>query len=146
MKLVSILFLMLFSACGYSQISFRKHHSFDSTLKAIPGKETDTILSMRLDRETDTVPRIMVVIDTALTALYNTFPSYVYNAYWIKGYAVREKHNTGEGVIDPGFYQCIDKSGRLVPCFNDYWEDIMFLDDKKRPLNKNLVIIKTITL
>lgn len=93
-------------------------------------------------QQKDTVKCIMLVCDTARylrftdTALYA--PSY--NVYWQFGYEVREKHNTAENSIDPGFYSCIDKYGNPVSCWRDYYVHLYYLDDKKKPLNKNIVV------
>lgn len=47
-------------------------------------------------------------------------------------YAVREKHNTSEGIRDP--YFC----GNCV--YSDYWKDLYYLDANKLPLKKSIII------
>lgn len=47
-------------------------------------------------------------------------------------YAVRELHNTSEGVIDP--YNCYNCN------YKDYWKDLYYLDANKLPLKKSIII------
>jgi len=85
----------------------------------------------------DTIPCLMLVCDTANTLpifwedygiLYRLKP---WEVVWIMGFEIREKHNTAEGCIDPG----------LTPgIWRDYYEHVAYLDSKKKPLAKSVVV------
>jgi hypothetical protein len=50
---------------------------------------------------------------------------------WIKGFEIRELHNTSEGEVDPG----------ICPnCWNDYWKHISYLNNNKKPFSRNIII------
>jgi hypothetical protein len=82
----------------------------------------------------DTVRCVMLVSDTSR----DSFGTGI--VYWMKGYSVREKHNTSEGVNDPYFSRCIDDNGNEVPCYHDYWKHLCYLDADKHPLPKNILV------
>lgn len=84
-----------------------------------------------IERTKDTVDVIVLCSDTsvikAYTTVYDNKIHAIFPTFSIKCRAVREKHNTSEGVMDAGFAQCIDGNGNLVSCYHDYWVIIKYL-------------------
>lgn len=95
-------------------------------------------------RKKDTVSVIMLCIDTAI----GSHPAIFFleekdralnegrYAFWIKGYSVRELHNSSEGVFDSGFYKNLDGSSP----WGGYWQHIHYLGQDKKLLNKNTLV------
>lgn len=93
------------------------------------------------EEELDTVPVIMLCSDTVLDRATSTM-GFFYELdkakndgripFWMKGYSVREKHNTAEGVVDLGF--------SINTHYCDYWQHLYFLDEYKHPLSKRILV------
>lgn len=85
-------------------------------------------------RRKDTVSVILLITDTTVTGLYYSWADNKSHEYYdmssIKGYSVRELHNTGEGA-NPIFGEEL---------FDDYWQHIEYLDAQKKPLSKNIIV------
>jgi len=99
-------------------------------------------------RKRDTVPVILIVINTN-TGINSTMGFFhpldkAQNdrrmPYWVRGYSVKELHNTSEGVIDAGGVSCVDQNGNIVNCYHDYWEHIQYLDEDKKPFGKSIIV------
>lgn len=101
-------------------------------------------------REKDTVRVIILVCDTnsvKQTYIGNGNDKSIWTkgyTYWLFAYSVREKYNTGEDLIDKGFYKCIDQYGREVECFTDYWKHVEYLGPNKKPLSSSIIVWKHI--
>ncbi len=72
----------------------------------------------------DTVKAMILYCDTTETFGWDVVK-------WGYGYSVREKHNTGDGSIDPGMSPGM---------YFDYWQHIYYLDLRKNPLPNNIVV------
>lgn len=85
----------------------------------------------------DTTKVIILYCDTS-----NSFESTRGVIFWKFGYSVRELRNTSEGVMDAGGQICIDNNGNAIPCWNEYWQHLFYLDARKKPLPKSTVIFQ----
>lgn len=89
-----------------------------------------TLKSNGQERQRDTIPVIILSNDTLSFAW----------AVAYKGYSVREKHSTSEGVMDAGGMSCVDNNGKFIPCFEDYWKHIGYLNWDKKPFPPSIII------
>ena len=170
MKLLLAIAILLIAPlfCIGQRFIERKDHIAKSeySIDLITSNSTDsnTIIAFKygklvgspLSAQTDTVRVIMLVCDTVKTKYIDVdymnlqgMPEVYKNGiayykrppvFWMYGYSVRELHNTGEDSIDPGFTICIDENGKEVSCYQDYWVHLLYLDEKKKPLSKNIVV------
>jgi hypothetical protein len=93
-------------------------------------------VSGQAQRKLDTVRVLILYSDTTYKGISPTQSTFVLS--------VREKHNTGEGVMDSGAAACVDSHGRIVPCYNDYWKHLYYLTENKKPINKNWVVWESV--
>src|ERR1035437_2630239 len=105
-KIMFCLVLLFLSVKGWSKIYLPDTTKMEfGTIRFLGFYDTVVI-------KYDTVKVIMLVCDTgkiiSYTFLTDTLSHIAVTkdaVYWQFGYSVREKHNTAEGVIDPGFYR-----------------------------------------
>lgn len=104
--------------------------------------DAETGLLKNVEKQTDTVKVVMLVCDTVLNRPMGSSPNFKHNyegqffyyrqppVYWQFGYSVREEHCCINGnTSNNSIYQ-------PVP----YYTHIEYLDDKKQPLSKNIVV------
>lgn len=91
--------------------------------------------------------RVMILVsDTSMITVMDSVTKkeisrqYDPGVFWIFGYVVREKRNTGDGVANAESKRCVDQSGKPIPCYQDYWQAIGLLDSRRRPLPGSVVV------
>lgn len=156
MKYLPILLFLSGCISAYSQVTNPQKAVDASTWHRFLDTGTTTISTATLGTTTtffgkrDTVysKAIFVVANMLHCSNYeyglsaNNYFDKIGSLMWVEGYVVQEKHNTSEGVMDPGGQMCVDGHGNLVSCWSDYWVTVGYLDSDKKPISKSIKVLQ----